>query len=302
MERCGLRVLPLASDAAMDAHLPHGGSGAAFSAVALLLVGGVLVAYLLAAWAQRRAGRRWSGWRVAFFAAGAGLLAVAVLPPVVALAHHDLRGHMAQHLLVGMLAPLGLVLGAPVTLALRTLSVPAARRVTAVLRSRPVRVLSHPATAALLNVGGMAVLYATPLYVAMLASPALHHAVHVHFLAAGYLFTWAVLAGPDPAPHPSPMRTRLGVLFLSMAAHATLGKLMYGLLLPRGTPHDADEIRAAAQLMYYGGDLAEVLLAVALFAAWYRGRSPWPSGWPALCARPKANRPDLGTASAPRLF
>ncbi|WP_420456986.1 cytochrome c oxidase assembly protein [Rubrivirga sp.] len=243
----------------------------------LLLVTGGSVAYLSAARAERRAGRRWSRSRVTAFAVGAGLLAVAALPPVVAFAHHDLRGHMVQHVLVGMLAPLGLVLGAPVTLVLRTLSVPAARRVAAALRSRPVRVLSHPATAALLNVGGMAALYATPLYAATLSSPALHHAVHTHVLAAGCLFTWAVLAGPDPAPHAPPMRTRLGVLLVSVAAHATLGKLMYGHLLPLGTPHGPDEIRAAAQLMYYGGDLAEGLLAVALFATWYRRRGPWPT-------------------------
>ena len=251
---------------------PHDDAGAIFSAVSLLIVAGLLGAYFFAAYVQRRGGRRWSGWRIAAFVAGAGLLAVAAAPPLVRFAHADLRGHMLQHLLIGMLAPLGLVLAAPVTLALRTLSVPAARRITGLLRRRPLRVLSHPVTALVLNIGGMYLLYLTPLYAATLGSPALHHLVHLHFLAAGYLFTWAILAGPDPAPHPPRMRTRLGVLFVSMAAHATLGKLMYGYLWPRGTFHRADEIRAAAQLMYYGGDLAEVLLAVALFAMWYQRR------------------------------
>lgn len=41
---------------------------------------------------------------------------------------------------------------------------------------------------------------------------------------------------------------------------------MYGYPWPRHTPHSTEEICAAARLMYYGGDLAEVLLAVALFA------------------------------------
>ena len=250
----------------------HADLGAAFSAVSLLMVAGLLIAYLSAACAQRRGGGRWSGWRVAAFVIGAGLLAVAVASPLVRFAHADLRGHMLQHLLIGMFAPLGLVLAAPVTLTLRTLSVPAARRVTGFLRSRPLRALAHPVTALVLNIGGMYLLYMTPLYAATLASPALHHLVHFHFLAAGYLFTWAILAGPDPAPHPPGMRMRLGVLFLSMAAHAMLGKLMYGYLWPRGTFHGAGEIRVAAQLMYYGGDLAEVLLAVALFMRWYRGR------------------------------
>jgi putative membrane protein len=175
-----------------------------------------------------------------------------------------------------MLAPLGLVLGAPMTLLLRTLAPPAARRVTRVLVSRPLQVLSHPATALVLNIGGMYVLYLTPLYAATLTSPLLHHLVHFHFLAAGYLFVWSILAGPDPAPHAPGMWVRLGVLFVSTAAHATLGKLMYGFLWPRGTHHGTEEIQAAAQLMYYGGDLAEVLLVVALFAMWYRARGARP--------------------------
>lgn len=260
----------------MDVPHHHGDPGAAFSAVSLLLIAGLVVAYLAAAYAQQQNGRRWSLWRCAAFVAGAGLLAIAVSPPLVRLAHYDLRGHMVQHLLVGMLAPLGLVLAAPVTLVLRTLSVPAARRITGVLRSRPVQVLSHPATALVLNIGGMYVLYVTPLYAATLTSPVLHHLIHVHFFAAGYLFTWAILAGPDPAPHPPGMWTRLGVLFVSMGAHATLGKLMYGHLWPQGTPHGAAEIRAAALMMYYGGNLAEVLLVVTLFALWFRTRGAGP--------------------------
>ena len=118
----------------------------------------------------------------------------------------------------------------------------------------------------------MALLYLTPLYAAMQASPLLHVLVHLHFLAAGYLFTWAVLAAPDVSPHPASLRLRLAVLFVAIAAHATLGKVMYGYLLPRHTANAAEEIMAAAQLMYYGGDLAELLLAMALFAGWYRAQ------------------------------
>ena len=175
----------------------HGGHGfPATSAVALALVAAALAAYLEGA----RRDRRWPAGRTAAFGAGAAVLAVAFWPSVVTWAHGDLRGHMVQHVAVGMLAPLGLVLGAPVTLALRRLSVPRARAVTRVLNSQPVRFVSHPATALVLNLGGMTALYATPLYAAAAASPPLHAAVHVHTLAAGCLFTWAVLAGPDPAP------------------------------------------------------------------------------------------------------
>ena len=245
-------------------------STATFSMVSLSLLTAVTIAYLAAAHAQRRSGRRWRTRCVGAWLIGAGLLGTALAPPVVEWAHHDLRGHMVQHLLIGMLAPLALVLAAPMTLLLRTVPVAAARRITTTLRHQPFRLLTHPVTAAGLNIGGMYVLYVTPLYAMSLHSPALHHLIHVHFFAAGYLFCWAILAGPDPAPHAPGFRFRLGVLFASIAAHAILGKLMYGYLWPRHTPHSIEEIQTAAQLMYYGGDLAELLLAVALFAMWYR--------------------------------
>lgn len=83
------------------------------------------------------------------------------------------------------------------------------------------------------------------------------------------LFTWSV-AGADPAPHWPSLRTRLAVLFLAGAAHATPGKLMYAHALPRGAGLAVEEIEAAAKLMCYGGDIAELALAVMLFITWLR--------------------------------
>lgn len=192
-------------------------------------------------------------------------------PPVSDWAHHDLRGHMVQHLLLGMFAPLGLALGAPGTLLLRNVPVRVARGIVAFLGKLPVRFLIHPITAALLDIGGMYVLYLTPLYALSLSDPLVHVLLHVHFVISGYLFTW-VIAGPDPAPHRPGMLMRLAVLFLATAAHANLGKIMYGFGYPRGTIADLGEIQAAAQWMYYGGDLAELLLTIAFFAMWFRSR------------------------------
>lgn len=254
------------------------GHGVGSASVASYVVPWLLVALLLAAYVsavlqQKRVGKQWSNWRTAGFVTGCMLLMVAMAPGLAQYAHHDLRGHMVQHLLVGMLAPLGLVLAAPVTLALRTLPVSAARSIASLLKSRPVHWLGHPVTALLLNIGGMYLLYLTPLYTLTLTNPYLHHLVHLHFLLAGCLFVWAI-AGPDPNPSRSGKYVRLTVLFLSMAAHAYLSKLMYAYAWPRNTPHDVAQIREAAQLMYYGGDFAELLLVVAFFASWFRRPPP----------------------------
>lgn len=214
----------------------------------------------------RNAARGWNRWRTTSFLTGLLLLAVALLPPLAPLAHADFRGHMAQHLLVGMYAPLALVLGAPVTLLLRTLPVARARRLAALIHRRPVRLLTHPAPALLLSTGSLAMLYFTPLYRTATAHPAGHWLLHVHFLLAGCLFAY-VIAGPDPAPSRPGVRTRLVYLGVAIAGHAVMSQLMYG-----GFWVDIDapvsEVRGGAELMYYGGDLAELLLAAALVATW----------------------------------
>lgn len=238
----------------------------------------LLLVYLYGVYLQRKAGRFWSGWRTAGFIAGILLLAVALIPPAMQYAHHKFEGHMMQHLLLGMLAPLGLVLAAPVTLVLRSLPANKARIITALLGSKPFHYLSHPVTALFLNIGGMYLLYLTPLYQAMHHHPYIHFLVHLHFILAGYLFVWAI-AGPDPAPSRPGLRLRLIVLFLSMATHAYLSKFMYAHHFPRTTHHSIEDLQAGAMFMYYGGDGAEMLLAIAFFAVWYRTRGRRSAGF-----------------------
>ncbi|MBF8185751.1 cytochrome c oxidase assembly protein [Nonomuraea sp. K274] len=213
--------------------------------------------------------RGWSTWRGVSFCTGCALLVLALTGPV---AGHDFRGHMVQHLLIGMLAPPALVLGAPVTLLLRTLPAARARRLTALLRCRAFRVLGAPVTALVLSVGGMVVLYCTPLYRLTTVSEPVHHLVHLHFLLAGCLFSWAI-AGPDPAPHRPPVPHRLVVLGVAVAVHSGLSQLMYaGLWID--VPAPPEQVRGAAEIMYYGGDLAELLLAMALVTTWRPVRVP----------------------------
>ncbi len=246
----------------------HGGSPAVLP---LLLVAVAAAGYLALASMRRRDGRGWRTWRTVGFVVGCAALALGLTPQVLPYPSGDFREHMLQHLLIGMIAPLGLVLAAPMTLVLRSIPAEAGRRVGRLLRSRPLHVLVHPVTALVLNIGGMAVLYLTPLYVAVTASPAVHHVVHLHFLAAGCLFTWAI-AGPDPAPRRPSVPARLVVLGVAIAFHAVLSQLMYaGLVVDVPVPDD--QRRGGAELMYYGGDLAELLLAFALVTTWRRRRS-----------------------------
>ena len=162
--------------------------------------------------------------------------------------------HVAGHLLVGMVAPLLLVTAAPVTLALRVLPRRRARVLARLLRSRPVVVLTHPVVAAVVDVGGLWLLYRTGLHAAL--PPAV---VHLHMLLAGYLFAFS-LVGRDPAPHRPGLAVRAGVLVAAVAAHDVLAKLLY-----------AAQAETAGLLMYYGAAPVHLALFVLLGQEWFAG-------------------------------
>lgn len=238
-----------------------------------LAAAGLLTGYLVLLGRRPPGLPHWPAWRTAAWVAGALAVGAALVPPLATAATTDHRAHMAQHLLLGMYAPLGLVAAAPVRLALGSLPTTGARRLTAVLRSGPLRVLSHPVTAALLDVGAMFVLYLTPLHERAARSPVLAAVVLLHLLLAGWLYTWAV-AGPDPAPHRPGLPLRLGVLVVAAGAHAYLAKALYARATEAHHHGGMAHAEAGAQFMYYGGDGAEILLAVMLLTGWYHRTRP----------------------------
>jgi len=212
--------------------------------------------------------RRTSLWFVGLGCAGAG-----VTGPVAAAAHTSFSAHMLAHLLLGMAAPLLLVLAAPLSLALRALPLPAAKWLARLLRSQGVRCLTHPLAAAVLNAGGLWILYTTGLYQLMHASTLLHALVHLHIFLAGYLLAYS-LVGTDPNPHRASMPLRSAVLIVFMAAHSILAKWLYA-HPPAGV--DAADGRTGAQIMYYGGDAVDLVLIILLFAGWYAAVRPRPA-------------------------
>lgn len=220
---------------------------------------------VLAARAARSQVGRWPLRRTACFALGAGLIVWSLAGPLRAAAHESFTAHMAQHLLVGMLGPLLLALGAPVRLVLRW-GPPAWRpMIGRLLHARPIRFVAHPVVALILAVGLLPVVYATGIYGRAFSSPGLHTGLHAHFLASGYLFAW-VICGPDPAPARPSVPARLVVLGVSVAIHATVSQLMYAGFFPSEV--DPVDLRRGAMLMYYGGDLVELALATVLVTQW----------------------------------
>jgi putative membrane protein len=240
--------------------------------LALMAAVAAVAVYATAVARLRRRGDRWPPCRVACLLAGSACAAAAVLPPVAS--HDDVFGvHVMQHLLLGMASPALLALSAPITLALRTLPRAPRRLLLRMLHSAPAAVVSVPAAALVLDIGGLYALYLTGLYRAAEQHSLVHGAVHLHMFLAGCLLSWALI-GIDPVRGRPGTGGRLAVLVAAAASHDTLAKLMYAWDLPVGAGPVAAR-HLGAELMYYGGTVIDVALAAIVMAQWYAatGRS-----------------------------
>ncbi|GAA3234460.1 cytochrome c oxidase assembly protein [Dactylosporangium siamense] len=251
--------------------------------VAVVAVG----SYLAGWWRLRRRGVTWpvhrlvvwtAGWAVVVLVTGSGLARYA---PVL------FSAHMVVHMALSMLAPILLVLGAPVTLALRALRPtrasdwPGPREwLTAALHSRPAVLLSHPLVALAVYVGSLYGLYFTGLFELALRSHAAHLAMQAHFLTAGYLFFHALI-GVDPGRRPAPYPLRMLLLFAAMALHAIFGLAIQqsttvlaadwytAIARPWGASPLQDQ-RLGGGIAWSFGELPTALVAIILLAQWWR--------------------------------
>lgn len=253
---------PLAASAGAHEH----GAGAGLDTIILIPATLLLVVYIGGALSSRRNGRPWPWYRVVLWCAGVVAAAVPILGPFAAASHESFVAHAWGHIVGGMLAPLLLVLAAPVTLALRALDTTPARRLSRLLGSLPVRLLVHPVTMGVVSAVSLWLVYATWIYEAAHGSAFVHVFVHVHTVIVGYLFT-ASIVGVDPDPHPTSRVLRAVVLVLTMGAHAVLAKHLFA--NPPASAGVADG-QLGAQTMYYVGGVVELAIVVVFCAQWYR--------------------------------
>ena len=251
--------------------------------VALVLVGG----YLLAMVVLRRRGDRWPAGRAVAWLAGCAALLVATSSGVRSYGSAMFSVHMAEHMTLNMFAPVLLVLGAPVTLALRVLpsagpgQPPGPREwITRMVHSPITAFLSHPVTAFVLFVGSLYAVYFTPAFDTLVRYHWGHEFMAVHFLITGYLFYWGII-GVDPGPRRLPFIGRLALLFAIMPFHAffgiammtmtsTVGENFYrGLALP-WVPSSNDDQHLGGAIAWGASEVPLVMVVVALVTQWAR--------------------------------
>ena len=191
--------------------------------------------YLAAVRRLHRRGDSWPTGRLVAWLLGCAVLLFATSSGIGRYMPAMFSMHMAAHMLLSMLIPILLVLGAPVTLALRAL--PAAGRddppgmrewLLAALHSRASQIFTNPFVATALFIVGFYGLYFGGIFDAAVGNHAAHVAMNLHFLLSGYLFYWVVI-GIDPTPRPIPPLGKLGMVFASLPMHAFFGVVLMGM-------------------------------------------------------------------------
>ena len=195
--------------------------------------------------------------------------------------------HMIAHMMLSMLAPVLLVLGGPVTLALRAIA-PAGRSsppgprewILSLLHSPFSRFLTHPLVASVLFVGSYYVLYLGGLFDVLTEYHAAHVAMNLHFLLSGYLFYWVVI-GIDPAPRRLSPVAKLAMVFGSLPFHAFFGvalmstdsviaRTYYNSLMLPWNPDLMSDQRLGGGIAWAAGEIPLVLVMLALLVQWSR--------------------------------
>ena len=255
--------------------------GVLVTAVALYIRGVIILT---------RRGDKWSVGRTVAFALGISAIDYATSGGLGVYAKFSFEYHMIAHMLLGMVAPIGIVLGAPITLALRTL--PQGRTseergvrgtLIALLHSKPAAVFTNPVSALALFDGSLFVLYMTPLFGNLMQSHLGHLVMSVHFLLAGILF-FHVIIGIDPNPRKVPHIVRIVILFAAMSIHAffAVALISTSTLLDQGyfaslqTPWNLDLLadqHAGGSVAWAMGEIPILLALVATFIQWMRDDS-----------------------------
>ncbi|MFC8126930.1 cytochrome c oxidase assembly protein [Streptomyces sp. NPDC057302] len=264
------------------------GRGLEFSADPFFLIG-CLAALALYGWGMVRLVRRGDKWpvgRTISFVVGVLTILLVMCTKLNDYGMVMFSVHMVQHMIISMLSPILILMGAPITLALRALPV-AARRghkgprewLLWVLQSRYMKIITHPAFTIPLFIASLYALYFTPIFDTLMGSKVGHIGMMVHFLAVGLVFFWPIM-GVDPGPHRPGYIMRMLELFAGMPFHAFFGIALMMASEPMvGTyknPPSSLGIDALADQTAAGGiawafsEVPSVLVLLALLFQWYR--------------------------------
>jgi cytochrome c oxidase assembly factor CtaG len=170
----------------LTAHLGHG----TFAPLQLLPLAIAAVLYFRRATTLAQKGKPVATWRQVCFGSGVAIIIAALASPLGHVSDELLSAHMAEHLLIGDLATLLMVLG---------LTGPLLQPVLAIRFFDRLRILAHPLVALPLWALDLYVWHLPVLYQAAVNHGAIHAIEHTMFISCGLLM-WMPLFGPLPKP------------------------------------------------------------------------------------------------------
>lgn len=248
----------------------------------LLLAAAGLYAWGMIRVARRHPARPWPPLRALAFLAGLGVVAAAFMSAVSVYDTTFFWVHMVQHLMLIMVAPVLLVVGRPLILALHASRNPLHTRLKRALRSRPVTVLTAPLVSVPLYAAVVVGTHLTSFNNTAVTHPAAEAAELVAYLAVGYLY---FLPGFGDEPirwrlsYPAkmliillvmPIDTFTGVALL-MTEHAPWPA--YAAQHHTWGPDPLTDVHSGGAVMWIGGDTIMIALIVAALFPWLIGRA-----------------------------
>lgn len=192
-----------------------------------------LVAYILGLVKVLRRGDSWSWFRTVNWVIGLGVLTYVTSGPPAVYGRVLFSAHMVDHMALTMVAPIFLVLGAPVTLALRALT---PRRDSSrgprewlliFIHSKFSQLVTHPLFAAANFAGSIVLFYYSDAFGYAMRDHVGHELMNLHFALTGYIFVLTMI-GTDPLPRRAPYPMRLLLLLATMGFHAFFGVAIMG--------------------------------------------------------------------------
>lgn len=225
-----------------------------------------------------------NNWQIASFFFGLFLIFVALQSPLDPIADHMLSFHQVQHFLLRMMAPLFVLLGAPLTPMLRGMPPWALQGIVKpAVRNRRVRraydLLTNPVFTVGFFMGSLYLWQFPGAFNLALRNDAVHALMHLTMSSSGFLFWWVVI---DPKPHRSRLHYGLRILYLGLivlpntvlgAAITFSNSLIYSAYAEVRQPYDISlmtDQQLGGLMLWVPGDMMSVLAAGVVMIMWYQ--------------------------------
>ena len=253
----------------------------------LLLALGAAALYVIGLVRLQQSTIKWPTLRTVSFFGGISTLIWVTCSGIAKYAMVSFSAHMIQHMVLAMIVPIFIVLGAPITLALRALPSNSDEDhrnmrgwITALLHSRYSRLVTHPILVLFIFTVSLYGIYFTSLFANMMSSHVGHIAMEVHFLLTGILFSFLVI-GVDPSPRRVPHWAKLLLVLVALSVHAffaiaimqsptPIGGQWYSQVQPPWIVNQLDNTYTGGGIAWAVGEIPTLLLLIVVAVQWAR--------------------------------